>query len=108
MFGTAHDPAAPAPVETKPAQPLSILGEQAQSFFAGYGGKVSAASNPRAVRPGAPGQQRAAPARQPGSPARPARFAAVTDEAARARAEAEAAEAEIVDDAFFDCDAPGY
>lgn len=108
MFGTARDPAAPTPAETKPTQPLSILGEQAQSFFAGYGGKVSAASNPRPVRPGAPGPQRAAPARQPAGPAHSASFAAITDDAARARAEAEAAEAEIVDDAFFDCDAPGY
>lgn len=107
MFGTTRDPAAPAPAETKPAQPLSVLAEQAKSFFAGYGGKVSAASSPRPVRPGARDMQRPISARAATSTVRPASFAAGTSDAVRKRAEAEAAEAEIVDEIFFECDSPG-
>jgi hypothetical protein len=107
MFGTIHDPSTPVPAEAKPASQLSPLGEQAQSFFAGYGGKVTAASSPRPSRPGAPAQHRPAPPRSRPISSRPGSFAAAAGDAAHARAKAEAVEAEIIDDTFFDCDSPG-
>jgi hypothetical protein len=107
MFGNVRDPASPDTAEVVPAKPLSPLGEQAQAFFAAKGGKVSVASAPRPVRPGSPVPQRAAPARAAGAAAPESRspFAPSSD-AARAREEQMAAEADIIDDAF-DFDAPG-
>jgi hypothetical protein len=110
MFGSIPDPdpdpASPAPSEIKPAKPASALGEMAAAFFASRGGKVSVGSNPRPGRPGTPAPQRALPARAYAATAPFSPFAAVGDAAARARQEAMAAEADIVDDMFFESDAP--
>ena len=104
MFGNVRDPASPDTAEQAPAKPMSPLGEQAQAFFAGKGGKISIASAPRPVRPGRPVPQRASPERA-AAPASRSPFAPSSD-VARAREEQMAAEADIIDDAF-DFDAPG-
>lgn len=107
MFGNVRDPVSPDSAEVVPAKPMSQLGEQAQAFFAGKGGKVSVASAPRPLRPGSPTPQRAAPARAAAAPAPASRSPfAPTDDAARAREAEMAAEADIIDDAF-EFDAPG-
>lgn len=110
MFGNVRDPARPDTAEVAPAKPISPLGEQAQAFFAGKGGKVTVASAPRPVRPGSPVPQRVARARAAGgaAPASRSPFAASSDTAS-AREEQMAAEADIIDDTFgdaFEGDAP--
>ena len=62
MFGNVRDKVSADTAEVDPAMPLSPLGEQAQAFFAGMGGKVYVASAPRRLRPGTPVPQRVTPA----------------------------------------------
>lgn len=107
MFGNARAPESPVQSEVKQDTPVSPLGEMAQAFFASRGGKVSAISNPRPTRPGTPERQRLAPTRPTAIQMQASPFAAVSDVAARRRQEAMVAEAEIVDDMFFESDAPG-
>lgn len=104
MFGNVQEPAKPEPAASKPNNSGPTLADQAHAFFAGIGAKVSTSSTPRPLRPGAIVRQVAAPAPRA---AQPSHFADTSAEAARARAEAMAAEADIVDDTFFECDAPG-
>jgi hypothetical protein len=105
MFGNTQPPANPEPAEPQPTKPMSVLGEQTQSFFSSFGGKVSAASAPRPVRPGTTLPPRPAPYVRP-APSTPSSFVETSAEAARLRAEAEAAEADFVDDFFDEGDAP--
>lgn len=106
MFGNTQPPANPEPADPQVAKPMSPLGEQAQSFFSSFGGKVSAASAPRPVRPGTVLSPRPAPYPHQ-APACAHSFADTGAEESRRRGEAEAAEAEFVDDMFDDFDAPG-
>lgn len=106
MFGNAPDTATSDQFEPKQDKPVSALGELALAFFASRGGKVSIASNPRPLRPESPPRPvvpaHIHPFAAPSSP-----FAATSDVAMRAREDALAAEADIVDDMFFESEAPG-
>lgn len=112
MFGTAQDPAGSDPAEPQATRPVSALGQQAQAFFAGRGGKVASTSTPRPTRPGAP-VRRPPAARVVSTGAAPSGIFAPTGPdvaTADARAAEMAAEADFIDDTFddaFDSDAPG-
>jgi hypothetical protein len=109
MFGTVQEPAGVDPVDTQPAKPVSALGQQAQAFFAGRGGKVASTTTPRPPRPGAPIRQRPAATRVVTGASPASLFAAAGTPAATRAAEMEA-EADIIDDTFdeaFSSDAPG-
>lgn len=107
MFGTVPEPVKPEPAQSTGSNPASALANQAQTFFAGYGSKVSIGSAPRPVRPGSVSSRRLAPSAPTAATFR-ASFAALGDDAAsRAREQEMAAEADIIDDTFADFDAPG-
>jgi hypothetical protein len=106
MFGTVQERTGIDPVDTQPAKPVSALGQQAQAFFAGRGGKVASTTTPRPPRPGAPIRQRPAAARVVTGTSPASLFAAASATPAAARAAEMEAEADIIDDAF-DGDAPG-
>lgn len=113
MFGKAPAPAGVDLVEPQAAaaKPVSALGQQAQAFFAGRGGKVASTTVPRPTRPGAPVRPRPPAARVVSSSVAPSSiFGDAGTTAAAARAAEMNAEADIIDDAFdeaFDSDAPG-
>lgn len=110
MFGTVQEPTGAHPVDTQPTKPVSALGQQAQAFFAGRGGKVASTAAPRPQRPGAPVRQRPAPTRLVTGTSPASLFAAAGTTPAAARAAEMEAEADIIDDTFdeaFDGDAPG-
>lgn len=109
MFGTVQEPAGFDPADTQPAKPVSALGQQAQAFFAGRGGKVASTGTPRPPRPGAPIRQRPAATRVVTAISPASLFTAAGDVPAAARAAEMEAEADIIDDTFgeaFDSDAP--
>jgi len=103
MFGNVQEPAKPEPAATKTTNLGPNLADQAHAFFAGIGAKVSTTATPRPRRPGTVALLAAGP--QPRS-IQPSHFSDSSDEVARLRAEAMAAEADIVDDTYFECDAP--
>jgi hypothetical protein len=110
MFGTVQEPAGADPVAPQPAKPVSALGQQAQAFFAGRGGKVASTTTPRPTRPGAPTRQRPAATRVVTATPPASLFTPVGANAAAARTAEMEAEADIIDDTFddaFDSDAPG-
>jgi len=107
MFGTVSEPVKPEPAQSAAAKPTSALADQAQAFFAGFGGKVSIGSAPRPLRPGSVPPRRLAPSVPTAATCRSSSAAAGNDAAARAREQEMAAEADIIDDTFADFDAPG-
>lgn len=107
MFGTVPEPVKPEPAQAAAAKPTSALADQAQAFFAGFGGKVSVGSAPRPVRPGSAPPRRFAPSAPTAATFRSSFAAPGDDAAARAREQELAAEADIIDDTFADFDAPG-
>lgn len=107
MFGTVPEPVKPEPAQSASNNPTSALAEQAQAFFAGFGGKVSIGSAPRPVRPGSAPPRRFAPSAPTAATFRSSLAAPGDDAAARAREQEMAAEADIIDDTFADFDAPG-
>lgn len=102
MFGNVQEPAKPEPAASKPSNLGPNLADQAHAFFAGMGAKVSTTATPRPRRPGTVAHLAAPVPRS----IQPSHFTDSSDEVARARAEAMAAEADIVDDTYFECDAP--
>jgi len=108
MFGTVLELVKPEAAQSTATNSTSPLVDQAQAFFAGFGGKVSIGSAPRPLRPGAPPPRRSAPYPAPTAATYRSSFAAPGDDAAaRAREQEMAAEADIIDDTFSDFDAPG-
>lgn len=106
MFGTIPEPVKPEPALDAVAKPTSALANQARAFFAGFGAKVTAASAPRPVRPGSPVPRRAVPSTPTAATYR-SLFAPADGAATHAREQEMAIEADIIDDAFSEFDAPG-
>lgn len=107
MSGTVHNPVKPEPAEDAANKPASALAHQAQTFFARFGANVCVASTPRPIRPGSTTRRHPPPSQTTADTYRSSSAASVDDTPASARERDMAAEADIIDDAFADSDAPG-
>lgn len=107
MHSTENIPARPAPAESNAAQSTPSLADQVRAFFSNGRGSVSLNSAQRPTRPGTVRAPLIASGHAPVSTATSSFFAPSGDDSARWQAEVLAIEADIHEDEFFECDAPG-